>query len=129
MHTINVNGCIFNTNTSDVFNILKKILNPKYVKHKIKSLGESISYKDESLEFYLDSDDYRSHLTDEERLEMRVNGEFFTDSLEQVKSFLENLTQLLKEEKIKFQFDCYKLNETGDEIGECNTHLECLNYD
>ena len=128
MSVINFCGGIYNTNINDVLKVLSKILDHKKIKHRSRMFGDEINYEDTNLEIYFESDyQYKSNLTDKDKEEYRINGEFFTNNKDIAKVFLERLGSLFYEEKIKYQFEYYEQTDDGEEIGDSYT-IECLDF-
>ena len=118
MSAINFCGEVYNTSTEDILDILNKILDRDKIKSRNKTFWSEINYEDENLEIYFESNRRKSNLTNEDKDEYQINGEFFTTDKDIVKNFLEKLGNLFLQRDIKYSFEYYKETEDGQQVGD-----------
>ena len=118
MSAINFCGEVYNTSTEDILDILNKILDQDKIKSRNKTFWDEINYEDENLEIYFESNRRKSNLTNEDKDEYQINGEFFTTDKDIVKNFLEKLGNLFLQRDIKYSFEYYKETEDGQQVGD-----------
>ena len=118
MSAINFCGEVYNTSTEDILDIPNKILDRDKIKSRNKTFWSEINYEDENLEIYFESNRRKSNLTNEDKDEYQINGEFFTTDKDIVKNFLEKLGNLFLQRDIKYSFEYYKETEDGQQVGD-----------
>lgn len=118
MNAINFCGEVYDTSIEDILNILNKILERDKIKSRNKPFWDEINYEDENLEIYFESNRRKSNLTNKDKDEYQINGEFFTNDKDTAKNFLEKLGSLFLQQDIKYSFEYYEETEDGQQIGD-----------
>ena len=118
MNAINFCGEIYNTSIDEVLSVLNQILDRDKIKPRNKTFWDEINYEDDNLEIYFESNRRKSNLTDRDKDEYQINGEFFTNNKDTVRIFLEKLGSLFLQQDIKYSFEYYEETEDGQQIGD-----------
>ena len=116
MNAINFCGEIYNTSIDEVLSVLNQILDRDKIKPRNKTFWDEINYEDDNLEIYFESNRRKSNLTDRDKDEYQINGEFFTNNKDTVRIFLEKLGSLFLQQDIKYSFEYYEETENGQQI-------------